>query len=137
MIKDIIILMMLFNFVKVPYISEYEDKIEATLNINEYLAPRELIKIDEMLEDKSGALSEQEKERLIELKDKFESYQMLIQEEVDFIRDCSLKIIRVKLGDVKFEEYSKLIRKRATKEEFTQDERIRLFQLEKEIKGIN
>lgn len=137
MIKDIIILMMLFNFVKVPYISEYEDKIEATLNINEYLAPRELIKIDEMLEDKSGALSEQEKERLIELKDKFESYQMLIQEEVDFIRDCSLKIIRVKLGDIKFEEYSKLIRKRATKEEFTQDERIRLFQLEKEIKGIN
>ena len=137
MIKDIIILMMLFNFVKVPYISEYEDKIEATLNINEYLAPRELIKIDEMLEDKSGALSEQEKERLIELKDKFESYQMLIQEEVDFIRDCSLKIIRVKLGDVKFEEYSTLIRKRATKEEFTEDERIRLFQLEKEIKGIN
>lgn len=137
MIKDIIILMILFNFVKVPYISEYEDKIEATLNINEYLAPRELIKIDEMLEDKSGALSEQEKERLMELKDKFESYQMLIQEEVDFIRDCSLKIIRVKLGDVKFEEYSKLIRKRATKEEFTQDERIRLFQLEKEIKGIN
>ena len=137
MIKDIIILMMLFNFVKVPYISEYEDKIEATLNINEYSSPREVIKVDEILEDKSGALSEQERESLMELKDKLKSYQVLSQEEIDFIRDCDLKIIRAKLGDAKFEEYSKLITTRATKEEFNQDERIRLFQLEKEIKGIN
>lgn len=137
MIKDIIILITLFNFVKVPYNLEYENKIEANLNINEFSAPRELIKINDLLEDKSGALTEQEKEMLMELKDKLKSYQMLIQEEVDFIRECDLKVIRVKLGDAKFEEYSRLITKRATKQEFTQDERIRLFQLEKEIKGIN
>ena len=92
---------------------------------------------DEILEDKSGSLSEQEKEALIELKDKLNSYQALSQEDIDFIRDCDLKIIRSKLGDAKFEEYFKLISKRATKEEFSQDERLRLFQLEKEIKGIN
>ncbi|MBC5630042.1 hypothetical protein H8S20_14305 [Clostridium sp. NSJ-6] len=137
MIRGIIILMMLFNFAEVPYNLEYEDKVETTLNINEYSSPREVIKIDEILEDKSGALSEQERESLIGLKDKLKNYQVLSQEDVDFIRDCDLKIIRTKLGDVKFEEYSKLITKRATKEEFNQDERIRLFQLEKEIKGIN
>lgn len=137
MIRGIIILMMLFNFAEVPYNLEYEDKVETTLNINEYSSPREVIKIDEILEDKTGALSEQERESLIGLKDKLKNYQVLSQEDVDFIRDCDLKIIRTKLGDVKFEEYSKLITKRATKEEFNQDERIRLFQLEKEIKGIN
>lgn len=137
MIRGIIILMMLFNFTEVPYTSEYEEKVEATLNINEYSSPKEVIKIDEILEDKSGALSEQERESLIGLKDKLKNYQVLSQEDVDFIRDCDLKIIRTKLGDAKFEEYSKLITKRATKEEFNQDERIRLFQLEKEIKGIN
>lgn len=137
MIRGIIILMMLFNFAEVLYTSEYEEKVEATLNINEYSSPKEVIKIDEILEDKSGALSEQERESLIGLKDKLKSYQVLSQEEIDFIRDCDLKIIRTKLGDAKFEEYSKLITKRATKEEFNQDERIRLFQLEKEIKGIN
>ena len=137
MIRGIIILMMLFNFAEVPYNLEYEDKVETTLNINEYSSPREVIKIDEILEDKTGALSEQERESLIGLKDKLKNYQVLSQEDVDFIRDCDLKIIRTKLGDVKFEEYSKLITKRATKEELNQDERIRLFQLEKEIKGIN
>ena len=137
MIRGIIILIMLFNFAEVPYTSEYEEKVETTLNINEYSSPREVIKIDEILEDKSGALSEQERESLIGLKDKLKNYQVLSQEDVDFIRDCDLKIIRTKLGDVKFEEYSKLITKRATKEEFNQDERKRLFQLEKEIKGIN
>ena len=137
MIKGIVVLMLLFNFAEVPYNLEYEDKVETTLNINEYSSPREVIKIDEILEDKSGALSEQERESLIGLKDKLKNYQVLSQEDVDFIRDCDLKIIRTKLGDVKFEEYSKLITKRATKEEFNQDERIRLFQLEKEIKGIN
>ena len=133
MIRGIIILMMLFNFAEVPYNLEYEDKVETTLNINEYSSPREVIKIDEILEDKTGALSEQERESLIGLKDKLKNYQVLSQEDVDFIRDCDLKIIRTKLGDVKFEEYSKLITKRATKEEFNQDERIRLFQLDKLI----
>lgn len=137
MIKGIVVLMLLFNFAEVPYNLEYEEKEETTFNINEYSSPREVIKIDEILEDKSGALSEQERESLIGLKDKLKSYQVLSQEDVDFIRECDLKIIKVKLGDAKFEEYSKLITKRATKEEFNQDERIRLFQLEKEIKGIN
>ncbi len=137
MIRGIIFLIMLLNFTEVPYTSEYEEKVETSLNINECSSPREVIKIDEILENKSGALSEQERESLIGLKDKLMSYQALNQEEVDFIRECDLKVIRAKLGDAKFEEYSKLIKKRATKEEFNQDERIRLFQLEKEIRGIN
>lgn len=137
MIKGIIFLIMLLNFCNVSYTSEYEEKVESSFNMNEYYSPKEVIKIDEILEDKSGSLSEQEKEALIELKDKLNSYQALSQEDIDFIRDCDLKIIRSKLGDAKFEEYFKLISKRATKEEFSQDERLRLFQLEKEIKGIN
>ena len=137
MIKGIIFLIMLLNFCNVPYTSEYEEKVESSFNMNEYYSPKEVIKIDEILEDKSGSLSEQEKEALIELKDKLNSYQALSQEDIDFIRDCDLKIIRSKLGDAKYEEYFKLISKRATKEEFSQDERLRLFQLEKEIKGIN
>lgn len=137
MIKGIIFLIMLLNFSGIPYDSKYEEKIETSLNVSEHSSPREIIKIDEILEDKSGALSEQERENLISIKDKLISYQVLSQEDVDFIRDCDIKLIRSKLGDAKFEEYCKLINKRATKAEFDQVDRLRLYELEKEIKGIN
>lgn len=136
MIKCIIFLIMLLSFGVAQYTSGYEEKVEGNFNKIEYYPPKELVKINEILEDKSSFLSEQEKENLLNLKDKLNNYQVLTQEEVDFIRECDLKIIRGKLGDSKFEEYSKLINKRATKSEFDQDERLRLFQLEKEIKGI-
>ena len=74
-----IFLIMLLNFCNVPYTSEYEEKVESSFNMNEYYSPKEVIKIDEILEDKSGSLSEQEKEALIELKDKLNSYQALSQ----------------------------------------------------------
>ena len=136
MIKCIMFLIMLLSFSVAPYTSAYDEQVEGNFNKIEYYSPKELVKINEILEYKSSSLSEQEKENLLNLKDKLNNYQVLTQEEVDFIRECDLKIIRSKLGDSKFEEYSKLINKRATKSEFNQDERLRLFQLEKEIKGI-
>lgn len=137
MIKGIIIIIMLLNIYEVPYSSKDIEKVDTSVNINEYSSsPGEIIKIDEILDDKTGALSENEKETLIHIKDKIKSYQVLTQADVDLIRDCDLKIIRNKLGDVKFEEYSKLIKKRATKDEFDQIERLRLFELEKELRGI-
>ena len=43
-------------------------------------------------------------------------------------------MIRNKLGEEKFNEYCKLIEKRSSSAEFTQPERFRLYELEKELR---
>ena len=45
-----------------------------------------------------------------------------------------LNMIRNKLGEEKFNEYCKLIEKRSSSAEFTQPERFRLYELEKELR---
>lgn len=136
MIKGIIGILVLSTLFQVPYSSYRIDESEKSTEV-EIVSPNEILKLEEILQDSSGALSEQEKARLQEVKAKIESYEAITQEELDFIRECDLNIIKKKLGEAEFNEYCKLIKKRASKDEFSQDERIRLFQLEKKIKGIN
>ena len=136
MIKGLIGILMLSTLFQVPYSSFPIDASEKSVEV-EIISPSEILKIEQILQDNTGALSEQEKARLQEVKAKIESYEAITQEELDFIRECDLNIIKKKLGEAEFNEYCKLIKKRASKDEFSQDERIRLFQLEKKIKGIN
>ena len=65
------------------------------------------------------------------LRDETDANHTLSQEEREYIRECQLSIIRKKLGDAQFEEYKKLIEKRSSGSEFQQEERFRLYELEK------
>ena len=82
-------------------------------------------------EKNNDLLSSEEKSNLNDIVIKLNKYNTLSQEEREYIRECQLSIIRKKLGDAQFEEYKKLIEKRSSGSEFQQEERFRLYELEK------
>ena len=122
------------NFVFIP-------TIILTLMLNFFpssvdcMTPTTYDKLDKFIEEYSSDISESEKNRLLELKDKMEIHDALTQEEVDFIRDCQTNAFRNKLGDAKYQEYCKLIEKMESDAEFTQPEKFRLYELLKELKS--
>lgn len=94
-------------------------------------SPEEGSKIERFIEKNNDLLSSEEKSNLNDIVIKLNKYNTLSQEEREYIRECQLSIIRKKLGDVQFEEYKKLIEKRSSGSEFQQEERFRLYELEK------
>ena len=94
-------------------------------------SPEEGSKIESFIEKNNDLLSSEEKSNLNDIVIKLNKYNTLSQEEREYIRECQLSIIRKKLGDVQFEEYKKLIEKRSSGSEFQQEERFRLYELEK------
>ena len=84
-------------------------------------SPEEGSKIESFIEKNNDLLSSEEKSNLNDIVIKLNKY----------IRECQLSIIRKKLGDAQFEEYKKLIEKRSSGSEFQQEERFRLYELEK------
>lgn len=133
MIKGIIVIMTLFTLFQYPYDIESGSFKEDNINV---VSPKEISKIEELLNNSDGILDGNEKNMLTEIENKIKNYQVLVQEELDFIRECELKVISTKLGPEKFEEYCNLIKKRDGKEEFDQDKRFRLLELERELNGI-
>ena len=94
-------------------------------------SPEEGSKIERFIEKNNDLLSSEEKSNLNDIVIKLNKYNTLSQEEREYIRECQLSIIRKKLGDAQFEEYKKLIEKRSSGSEFQQEERFRLYELEK------
>lgn len=94
-------------------------------------SPEEGSKIESFIEKNNDLLSSEEKSNLNDIVIKLNKYNTLSQEEREYIRECQLSIIRKKLGDTQFEEYKKLIEKRSSGSEFQQEERFRLYELEK------
>ena len=94
-------------------------------------SPEEGSKIESFIEKNNDLLSSEEKSNLNDIVIKLNKYNTLSQEEREYIRECQLSILRKKLGDAKFEEYKKLIEKRSSGSEFQQEERFRLYELEK------
>ena len=110
--------------------------IMSLFNISAYTiinTPEELERIETMLD--GGYLESGEKDELMRIKGKLVKYEVLTNDENEYIRQCYLNIIKKKLGDDKFQEYCKLLERRENAVEFTQPERLRLYQLEKEIKS--
>ena len=97
----------------------------------EAYSPEEGQKIEAFIDKNEDLLSSEEKDNLSEIINK---YVVLSQEEREYIRECELNVIRKKLGDAQFEEYKKLIEKRASGAEFQQPERFRLYELEKMLR---
>jgi hypothetical protein len=106
------------------------------IEINDVISPNSHSRIEKLLKYNSAIISEETKRALIILKDKLERFEALNQEEVEFIRQCELNVIRTKLGEEQFEEYCKLIKKREGEGEFLPPERYRLYELEKQLKDI-
>ena len=94
-------------------------------------SPEEGSKIERFIEKNNDLLSSEEKSNLNDIVIKLNKYNTLSQEEREYIRECQLSIIRKKLVDAQFEEYKKLIEKRSSGSEFQQEERFRLYELEK------
>lgn len=100
----------------------------------EAYSPEEGQKIEAFIDKNEDLLSSEEKDNLSEIINKLNKYVVLSQEEREYIRECELNVIRKKLGDAQFEEYKKLIEKRASGAEFQQPERFRLYELEKMLR---
>ena len=111
--------------------------IITTLSLNSFIestfafSPEEGKKIERFIKKNNDLISAEEKENLNEIILKLNKYMVLSQEEREYIQECELNVIRKKLGDAQFEEYKKLIEKRASGAEFQQPERFRLYELEK------
>ena len=97
-------------------------------------SPEEGKKLEAFIEKNDALISSEEKENLNEIILKLNKYKVLSQEEREYIQECELNVIRKKLGDAQFEEYKKLIEKRASGVEFQQPERFRLYELEKMLR---
>ena len=114
--------------------------IITTLSLNSFIestfafSPEEGKKIETFIEKNNDLISAEEKENLNEIILKLNKYMVLSQEEREYIQECELNVIRKKLGDAQFEEYKKLIEKRASGAEFQQPERFRLYELEKMLR---
>ena len=98
------------------------------------LSPEEIERIEMLLKENDAYVHDEDKKVLEGYTEKLLNYEILTQEEKDYLRECYLNIIRNKLGEEKFNEYCKLIEKRSSSAEFTQPERFRLYELEKELR---
>ena len=96
--------------------------------------PEEAERIEMLLKESDAYVHDEDKKVLEGYREKLLNYEILTQEEKDYLRECYLNMIRNKLGEEKFNEYCKLIEKRSSSAEFTQPERFRLYELEKELR---
>lgn len=114
--------------------------IITTISLNSFIkttlaySPEDGKKLEIFIEKNDDLISAEEKENLNQIILKLNKYMVLSQEEREYIQECELNVIRKKLGDAQFEEYKKLIEKRASGAEFQQPERFRLYELEKMLR---
>lgn len=99
--------------------------------VNTVASPEEGKKVEEFISKNENRLSSENITTLRGIIEKLNKYEVISQEERDYIRECEISIIREKLGDAQFEEYKKLIERRGKEVEFPQHERLRLYELEK------
>lgn len=108
-----------------------------TLNIftiGAYASPKEAEKIKNFIEKNESLLTNENKKNLEGIIEKLDNYEVISQEEREYIRECELNVIREKLGDAQYDEYMKLLEKRRSSENFEQSDRLRLYQLENLLK---
>lgn len=80
-------------------------------------------------------LSESQRQELNKLKEKSSNGEILTTTDNNNLKKMKSEVIKIKLGDSKFDELQKLIDKREGSTELTLEERARLYQLNKEAKA--
>lgn len=130
----------IFNSVEVEAKSvQASDKIENKSNalrvFNNYKFNLDADKFDDFwTPENEGYLDQSQKERINELKNKVNEGKILSGNEKNELKNMKTDVIRKKLGDEKYEELEKLIKKREGSVDLTLEERQRLYELEKEAK---
>ncbi|MBE6054804.1 MAG: hypothetical protein E7212_13060 [Clostridium sartagoforme] len=81
-----------------------------------------------------GYLSEEQKQKLNSLREKINKNETLTITDCNELKIMKSEVIRHKLGDEKFKELEKLVKKREGTVELTLPERQRLYQLNKEAR---
>ena len=109
-------------------------KVEVAANniTNTIYIPKNITDLDSLIKNEN--LSNTYREELSRLKEKIDKDMILEQEELNFIRECRIELIRGKLGDQLFERYCKLMEIRESDAEFTQENRYELYEIEKLLK---
>lgn len=131
---------LVFNSVEVQAKSvQASDKIESKSNALRVFNKCNL-NIDEEKFDSfwtpenEGYLDQTQKTRITELRNKVKNGEILSGKEKNELKNMKAEVIRKKLGDEKYDELEKLIKKRESSVDLTLEERQRLFELEKEAK---
>ncbi|MDV4151771.1 hypothetical protein R0131_13160 [Clostridium sp. AL.422] len=102
---------------------------EATMNLSKD------DKFDDFWTPKNeGYLSESQKDKLNEFREKVKSGESLTITDYNELKIMKSEVIRSKLGDEKFKELEKLVKKREGTLDLTLPERERLYQLNKEAR---
>lgn len=135
MIMKVVSVIIITLFFNIDIFTQSNDTMEISRASN-VVMPSGQTRIEKLLQDNSGTISENIKKELMRLKSKTEKFEVLTQEEVEYIRQCELDVIKAKLGEAQFEEYCKLITKREGNGEFLPPERYRLYELEKQLNDI-
>ncbi|GAA0824509.1 hypothetical protein [Clostridium tertium] len=86
--------------------------------------------------ENEGYLNASQKEKLNQLREKVNNGDMLTASEKNELKNMKAEVIKIKLGDAKFQELQKLIEKREGSTDLTLTERQRLYELNKEAKGV-
>lgn len=131
-VVSVLLITLIFN---IDFLSDSRTVMNL-IEINNVISPNNHSRIEKLLKYSSTTISKETKTELMALKNKLERFEALNQEEVEFIRQCELDVIRTKLGEQQFEEYCKLIEKREGDGEFLPPERYRLYELEKQLNDI-
>lgn len=122
-----------FNYAQAD---EVKNKANALRVSNDYIADLGKEKFDDFwTPENEGYLNASQKEKLNELKEKVAKGDLLSGLEKTELKNMKVDVIKIKLGDAKFQELEKLIKKREGSSELTKEERARLYELDKEATG--
>lgn len=135
MITKVVSVIMITLFLNIDIFTQSHVVTEMN-TVDKVATPNEITRISNLMGDNSGTVSEESKKELRRLNDKLERFEALTQEEIEYIRQCELDVIKVKLGEAQFQEYCKLIEKREGNGEFLPPERFRLYEIEKQLGNI-
>ena len=142
--KMIILSIVLCNFgsnVVQATIKSNNDKIKNKANAlrvsNDYVTDLGKEKFDSFWTPQNEEyLSESQKLTLLKLKEKSNNGEILSGNEKIILKDMKVEVIKKRLGEEKFNELEKLVNKRDGSTDLTLPERNRIYQLNKEIRGL-
>lgn len=142
-LKSIVLFASIFNIVVFNSLEtqaksvQASDKIETKSNalrvFNNYNFNLDEEKFDNFwTPENEGFLNQSQKARINEFRKKVQSGGILSGKEKNELKNMKAEVIRKKLGDEKYAELEKLIKKRESSVDLTLEERQRIFELEKE-----
>lgn len=140
--KIFILSLALCIFVGESFVQAYED-VEKKYNATRVFSENSIMSSDKIKKESFDDfwrkenqvfLNENELKYLNSLKEKVEMKKSLTLQEKSYLKTLKSQVIKTKLGEEKYEELQKLIKKRESSTDLTLPERGRIYQLNKEAR---